>query len=42
MIVTHAHDLLIGKATLEDWETQIVCKNGWKKNTVRTYKKLLI
>ena len=34
MIVTRANDLLTGQATVEDWETQIVCKNGQKKNIV--------
>ena len=28
MIVLRASDLLIGEATVEDWETQILCKNG--------------
>lgn len=34
MIVTRAADLLIGKATVDDWETQILCKNGDLKNIV--------
>lgn len=34
MIMTRAADLLIEKATIDDWETQILCKNGDLKNIV--------
>lgn len=34
MIMTRAADLLIGKATVNDWETHILCKNGNLKNII--------
>jgi PAS domain S-box-containing protein len=40
MIVTRAADLLIGKATVDDYETQILCKNGDLKNIVWNSKPL--